>query len=117
VAAVQALSGKWRNQLGSELVLDVAPDGHLTGSFRSGVGTVPHDRHYPIAGFAAGDVVSFCVSFGSRGVATWIGQLTEREGVARLPMLWYLASDVPDPDEARSLWSSVRAGSDLFLRA
>jgi hypothetical protein len=111
------LSGRWRNQLGSEMDLSIGPDGRISGRFRSAVGTVAATTTYALAGFARGDLLAFCVGFDGHGVAAWVGQHTERQGKERLVLLWQLAHDIPDDREASWLWSGVRAGSDTFTRA
>jgi hypothetical protein len=112
----EIFSGKWRNQLGSEMELSVTPEGRVAGQFRSAVGTASHAHSYPLVGFAESDLISFCVSFGGHGVAAWVGQHTVRQGRERIATMWHLEQDIPNEQEARWLWSGVRAGSDVFTR-
>jgi hypothetical protein len=109
-------AGKWHNQNGSEMELHVAADGRVSGWFRSAVGSVPHDRSFPVVGWRQGDLIAFCVSFEAAGVVAWAGQHTVSNGVERVETLWHLAHDIPDASEPRWLWSGVRAGADHFVR-
>jgi hypothetical protein len=108
--------GKWHNQNGSELELRVGADGRVTGSFRSGVGSVPHDRSFPLTGWHSGDLIAFCVRFDGAGLAAWSGQHTVSGGLEKLETLWHLAQDIPPESEPRWLWSAIRTGADHFVR-
>lgn len=109
-------SGKWRNQLGSEMEIAVQPDHRITGVFRSGVGAVDPQREFPLVGFQSGDVMTFCVSFERFGLAAWVGQHTTAGGVEQIVTMWHLAENVPEELERAWLWSGVKAGSDTFVR-
>jgi hypothetical protein len=110
-------SGKWRNQLGSEMELAVQADDRITGVFRSGVGAVDPHREFPLVGYRSGDVISFCVSFGRFGLAAWVGQHNAAAGgVEQITTMWHLAENVPEELERAWLWSGVKAGSDTFVR-
>src|SRR5207247_2502960 len=68
------LSGTWYNQHGSELRVQVDPEGKISGTFRSGVGFPDAEEEFPIAGFAEGDLFGFTVSFGKYdSVTSWTG--------------------------------------------
>jgi hypothetical protein len=109
-------NGKWHNQNGSEMELSVGADGRVSGWFRSAVGAVRPDRAYPLVGWCSGDLIAFCVSFESAGVASWAGQHTQSGALEKIETLWHLAQDIPAPSERDWLWSGVRAGADHFVR-
>jgi hypothetical protein len=109
-------SGRWHNQNGSELELQVAVDGRVSGWFRSAVGSVRHDRAFPLVGWRSGDLIGFCVSFADSGLAAWTGQHTVSGTLERIETLWHLAHDIPAESEPKWLWSSVRSGADHFVR-
>lgn len=110
------LSGKWRNQHGSELDLKVGTDGRVHGSFRSAVGDVDQDREFEVVGVQSGDLVAFCADFHGQGVTAWAGQYTAHEFEEELLTQWHLALDVPEVEEPDWLWSGVRTGEDRFVR-
>ena len=109
-------AGKWHNQNGSELELQLAGDGRVSGWFRSAVGAVPHDRSFPLTGWRSGDLIAFCVRFDTAGVAAWSGQHTLSGGLEKLEALRHLAQDIPPQSEREWLWSAIRTGADHFVR-
>jgi hypothetical protein len=40
--------------------------------------------------------------------------VVEVHGAPELKTLWYLIVDIPDPDEAMGLWTTVHTGADTF---
>jgi hypothetical protein len=108
--------GRWHNQKGSEMELEVRADGSIRGSFRSAVGAVRRDQSFPLVGQRSGDLIGFCVQFGEAGVAAWTGQHTESGGLETIETLWHLAQDIPPERERDWLWSGVRSGADRFVR-
>jgi hypothetical protein len=112
------LSGRWKNQHGSEMQLRVGPGGRLTGTYHTAVGDPSPKQEFELVGFARGDLVAFTVDFGRFGSLTaWAGQHTRSEGTERIHTLWHLAKNIPDADEPRALWAGVLAGADTFERA
>lgn len=111
VSKASAAPTIFRNERGSELELVFHEGGRLGGTFRSGVGKVSAAQRFEVVGVYEGDVVAFTVNFAkAKTLGAWVGQ---RMGDT-LVCLWHLAKDVPDDDEARELWGSVRTGSDVF---
>jgi hypothetical protein len=112
-----SIVGRWRNQLGSTLELQVGPDDAVTGTFRAAVGTVHAERDYHVSGYALGNAVAFCVDFRPHGsVATWTGHHVEDGRGERLVTLWHLAQPVDEPHGGTELWRGVVAGADEFQR-
>ncbi len=110
------LSGRWRSQCGSEMVLHVSEDGHVKGSYRSAVGSVDPLSEFPLVGWASGDLLSFTVSFGGRGIAAWVGQHAGATAEGHITALWHLAEDIPEDLEPGWLWYGVKTGADTFSR-
>ena len=112
-----AVSGRWRNRLGSTIDLTVEDDHHLHGTYHTGVGVPDTATGFHVVGFAEGDAVAFCVDFGRRGsVASWSGHHLSDEHGERLVTLWHLAQPVRDPHTDADVWRALMAGSDEFLR-
>ncbi len=111
-------SGRWRNGLGSEMALAVAPNGTVTGIYRTGVGLPSPAEEFPLTGYAERDLLAFVVNFGRYGsLAGWVGQHTVSADKVRIETLWHLARDVPEAEEPASLWAGILAGANLFERA
>lgn len=112
------LSGRWKNGLGSEMTLAVAPNGTVTGTYRTGVGVPSPAEEFPLTGYVERDLLAFVVNFGRYGsLAGWVGQHTVDGGKERIETLWHLARDVPEADEPTALWAGILAGANLFVRA
>ena len=110
-------SGKWRNELQSEMDLVVDTAGSVTGTYRTGVGSPSPVEEFDLVGFASGDLLSFTVNFGQYGSLTsWAGQHTVQAGAERIKTMWLLAKNVEDAGEPASLWGAVLTGSDTFRR-
>ena len=118
------LTGRWRNEQGSEMVLELSGTGALSGRYRSAVGRVSPDNWYPVAGFSSGDQVGFCVHWArpsgrasaAASVSCMVGEHTVVNGVDELRVTWLLERNVPDEREAADLWSAVTTGSSMFRR-
>lgn len=112
----RALKGSWYNQHGSELRLEVADNGKLSGTFHSGVGILPASDVREITGFVAGDLVTFSVSFGDqRSLTAWTGHHVA-EGEEALHMMWHMSVSVPGRNAEQDLWKGVWTGNDVFRR-
>ena len=111
------LRGTWRNQLGSELILEPDPEGRLCGRYRSGTGEVA-GTSYPITGSydpePAGPavVLGFVVDWTAvHSVTAWSGQFQPADD--SISATWIMTTEA-DRDEA---WSSTRIGQDRFRRS
>ena len=114
---MSGVSGRWCNRLGSILDLTVGEDHRIHGSFRTRVGGPMVASEFPVAGFAEGDAMSFCVDFGRRGsVASWSGHHVSDDHGERLVTLWHLAQPVRNPHSEVDLWRAMMAGADEFTR-
>ena len=111
-------AGTWYNQHDSRMTLQVTATGAVSGTYQTGVGLPDRQETFPVAGFAAGDLIAFTVNFGSHGSLTaWAGQHTrDGSGTERLDTMWYLARNVPDADEPQRLWGGIWSGADVFRR-
>jgi hypothetical protein len=116
--AVMDFAGTWHNQHGSVMDLEISDDGRVTGRFMSGVGLAELGEPFALAGFVAGDLISFTVDFGPRGSLTaWVGHGWLEHGVERIETLWQMAVELPLPGEQATLWRGTWAGADTFARA
>jgi hypothetical protein len=109
--------GTWHNQHGSEIQITVDPDGRVHGTMAVSDGTA-RAQSFPLAGFARGDLIAFCVDFGRHGsVTSWTGHLVDPDGPeARIESLWHMATLVPHPQRRDERWKSVWTGADDFRR-
>jgi Avidin family len=112
------LSGRWYNQHGSELQVQVDNEGRIDGSFRSGVGFPEAEEAFPVAGFAQGDLFGSTVSFGKYdSVTSWTGHCGIEGGEEVLSSLWHMSVGlVPGGAGEGQLWKGVWAGADVFRR-
>ena len=112
-----ALSGRWRNRLGSTMDLTVSDDHRVHGTFHTNATSPEGGAAFPVGGFVEGDALCFCVDFGSRGsVASWAGHhLTDADG-EHLVTLWHLARPVRSPHDDADVWAALLAGGDRFDR-
>lgn len=109
------LNGKWKNELGSEMLLTVAANGQVTGRYQTMVGSPGDTEEFDLIGFASGDLLSFTVNFGKYySLTSWVGQHTEESGVEIIKTLWLLAKNVED--EPGQLWGAVLTGYNNFNR-
>ena len=115
--SASALTGTWRNRLGSVMRIEVERDHRIHGTLQTGVGGETSSKEYAVAGFAEGDAVSFCVDFGRSGsVAAWAGHHLSDASGERIVTLWHLAQPVRDPHGEKDVWSAVIAGANEFTR-
>lgn len=114
-------SGKWKNQLGSEMELLTVGD-LVAGKYRSKVGSTGGIQEFDLIGTASSDIISIIVNWSAvashNSITSWVGQLTKNPaGDDVLKTMWLLATDVVDDQlEDKLLWGSVRAGADEFRR-
>lgn len=114
---MNAHDGTWYNEHGSKLVLEIAPDGRLTGSFESALGLAAPGERFPVTGFAAGDLVAFTVSFGKYlSLTNWAGHRTVADdGEEILETAWQMAVS-PPPAKDVERWKGTWTGSNVFRR-
>ncbi|MDE3087750.1 MAG: hypothetical protein KGJ77_13445 [Acidobacteriota bacterium] len=115
-ALAVVLGGRWRNQLGSELVLEPESDGNLRGTYRTatGAGTeVAAPVHGSWDPGAGGDcvVVGFAVAWRTvHAVTTWCGRYRAVEDT--IEASWLMSSETDPHDD----WRSTFTGHDVFHR-
>ena len=121
---VPELAGVWRNEAGSELVIEVDAR-RVSGRFRNAAGDARARDGYPVRGWLNGDLLAFCVDWGSPGndeakaldsVSCWVGQHTRDDEGEAIRTQWLIERNVADPDEAEKLWGAVLTGADLFRK-
>lgn len=124
--------GRWRNERGSEIRLEIADEGEspslhvpVRGSYRSAVGRVAVETELPLCGWVAGSRICFTVSFRDRSgsepvdsLASWCGHLEELvDGTTVLSTLWHLSrAPAEDDAERRRGWGEVLAGASRFAK-
>ena len=119
VATMSGFSGRWTNQLGSEMNITVTGQS-VTGTYQSAVGNVVSGKKYNLVGFVSEDIIGFVVDYDdSVAVATWIGRYVSTEGVERIHTLWHTGSTYADKSHTkkRDLWDSFGTNADVFDRA
>lgn len=115
--------GRWRNQHGSELELEVEDGGRLRGWLKvdvglaSAAGKTVERRAFPLAGFVSGELVSFSVGFGRlHSITAWAGHLVKTPDGPRIEASWQMVVGTPpDPHDIRS-WRGTWTGFDVFRR-
>lgn len=117
-----SIAGKWYNELGSTMVLDVEPGGFIKGPYETAVGDA--QGVYSLTGWVDPDVgptgstaIAFTVlwnnqSGNSHSVTGWSGQYQVVNGTECILTHWLLTSET-DPSDS---WQSTLIGSDTFLR-
>lgn len=109
-----ALSGPWRNQLGSLLTLRASSDGRLEGFIESKVGGA--EGTYPVTGFwQSGEqgekIVGFVVAWPpTQSVTSWCGRLETDDGT--ISAMWMLTEQSAGANQ----WQARRIGNDTFVR-
>jgi Avidin family. len=58
-------TGRWKNQLSSEMVLQVTGS-KVTGKYKSAVGEVDPNKEYDLEGFVIDDLIGFTVLWADR---------------------------------------------------
>jgi len=115
-------TGQWYNQLGSWMNLRVT-NGAVTGTYHTAVGAPNPADTFDVIGTVSDDIVSFVVSWKNgtvdyQSITAWVGQMTKDDDgtTDRIETLWHLVTNIPDPDEPKKLWGTVRTGADRFRR-
>ncbi|PHR91485.1 MAG: avidin [Robiginitomaculum sp.] len=110
-------NGKWRNDMGSELVF-VVKDGLVSGRYNTNVGEPENSKSFPLNGQVDGDQIVFTVNFkGFRSMTAWVGQLTlGADNKPYLRTLWHNTKDIEDAKEKDDIWGSIRTGASEFQR-
>jgi len=109
------IAGTWHNEHGSEIAVEVLPDGRITGQFHTAIGFGTNES-FPVTGFVANNIVVFSASFGKYGSLTsWVGHLVT-EGEPRMETLWQMAVEVPHAKHGDEIWKSIWSGADEFRR-
>jgi len=111
-----AIQGKWCNQLGSRLYLEVDESGTLRGQYRSGTGPLAGNA-YLVHGSCDPGPTAFPMTLGFvvdwrevHGATAWVGHYYPEEEVIRTT--WIMATETDPQDD----WKSTLIGHDLFHR-
>lgn len=116
-----AIGGKWYNELGSWMVLQLGADGRsLTGTYHSAVGQAVEE--YVLTGRLDGNAgastgLGWVVSWqnqqlNAHSVTTWSGQYRIVDGQEFITTTWLLTRE-GNPNED---WESTLVGKDVFSR-
>ena len=115
-----SLTGTWRNQNGSELELNEAVDGTLTGRFLSRKGRAAEGTHYSVVGVHNGGVAAFFVNFRNGdanlvSITSFSGRIVE-EVPRTLHTVWTLAREFQDSaqTEPTHAWNAFLTNADVF---
>jgi avidin family protein len=109
------VSGTWHNEQGSELRIEVGPEGRVIGRFGTAVGFGVGES-FEVTGFLAGTLIVFAVNFGKYGSLTsWVGHVVD-DGEPALRTLWQMTVESPHPKESTELWKTIWSGANTFRR-
>lgn len=119
------MSGRWVNQNGSVLMVEVAEGGAVTGWFESRKGRAARGQRYTVVGRANGELLSFLVDFRTDdhnlgSITSFSGRhARDANGNAELHTVWVLARGFEDPERTRPTqpWNSFLVNSDVFRSA
>lgn len=113
-------AGRWRNELGAEMVLETRSDGHLGGTYRSPVGDASGEyalegRFDPAPPEGTEGALGWSVLWRNRdrdahSVTSWCG--CHDPARDELRTTWLLTAEVSEC----AAWSSTRVGHDVFVR-
>lgn len=110
-------SGKWVNELGSYMELEVNGTA-VTGKYVSmvtedGSGPTPP---FDVYGSVSGDLINFNVNWGAE-ITSWIGHgIIYAGGKASILTLWQIVHTVEDEADPTNQWKTISAGADEFSR-
>jgi Avidin family len=116
--------GRWVNQNGSILSIDVQKERRIGGRFISTKGRAAQNISYPVDGCINGELASFIVNFASdaadlRSMTSFSGRYARgADGTERLHTVWILARQYEDDARTKPthLWNSFVTNSDVFER-
>jgi Avidin family len=113
---VKSLRGTWRNELGSELVLEDDGNGAMNGTYRSGKGGM-EGAAYPVCGAydpapsGSCRVLGFVVDWTElHALTVWSGQYQSDDETIRAT--WLMTTETDKTEE----WKSTFVGHDVFRR-
>jgi hypothetical protein len=116
------LSGRWRNDRGSEMILRQT-DHQIVGEYITRIGDDrARDRSAPLVGLASGELVGFVVCFpGTTSLTSWTGRLFQEQGprgpVWKMHTVWHLArEEVGDPPRKTGVWETFLTNTSVFER-
>lgn len=111
------VSGKWYNELGSQMEIFQSADGELKGVYvNSAPGSTDKDAESLIGSLGKGvpATLGFVVNFEDGLYTTsWSGQYRNDEGKEVLKTTWLMTTNVKDSTE---YWESANVGQDRFTR-
>ncbi|XP_066288585.1 uncharacterized protein [Branchiostoma lanceolatum] len=115
-----SLEGVWRNDHGSEMVLNMTGEGHIAGEYRTAVesklGAAGNGPSLIRGAGSRSGASTFGFSVVWRGGAsttTWAGQCLICDGREILETTWLLVGEVAGCEDS---WMSTRVGKDTFYR-
>jgi hypothetical protein len=117
IEEITSVSGRWRNQFGSELWLAADERGALHGQFRNSVGA-PASSPLPVVGSCdpspvdGSAVLAFVVDWTeAHCVTAWCGRYRAEDQT--ISATWIMTSEAPRSEE----WKATAVGHDVFERS
>ncbi|GAB7541293.1 avidin/streptavidin family protein [Cupriavidus sp. CuC1] len=110
-------NGRWVNELGSSMQIEVNADATVTGTYTSSVSEIGAPTpEMLLSGTVAGDLICFTVNWGE-SITAWVGHGILDNQQVRILTLWQMVLAVPDETEPGQQWKTVMAGADEFRPA
>jgi uncharacterized protein (DUF2147 family) len=113
-----SISGTWKNQLGSTLVLTVKGK-NISGYYKTAVGDVNRSKRYPVVGIRDGEIISFIVLWKDHSsITSWVGRHITASDGERIYTMWLMADLYRDKKlkKKREIWNSFFTNSDVFTK-
>lgn len=109
-------AGRWENQYGSVMELDVDAEGRITGRFCTKVGRdetkdLWQGNWFDVVGFANGDLISFVVNYKTSGAMSsvsgrFVPGKKSQSGRHRIETMGHTSFDVPEEERWRGTSST-----------
>ncbi len=115
--SVTNFSGVWRNELNSEMTIDVDEKGAVTGSYCPGATNNLSENRHPLVGFANGDLICFTVDFEHlHMVCSWTGHVIQEHNIDVIKTHWNLVKNLDREEFSMETWGATHNGSNSFKR-
>lgn len=110
-------NGIWRNELGSEMELQVGDHGRVKGVYRPGKDETLVQGEHELVGFVNQNLITFSVDFEHHHILTsWTGHAVKDGREETIKTLWNLVKHIHEPDLPVEAWGSVYSGANFFNR-
>ncbi len=110
-------TGTWRNELNSEMEIQMTSENEIKGVYRPSVHEAYCKGEHQLKGFVNDNLITFVVDFEHHSmVGSWTGHYITDGSEGYVNTMWQLVKSEQEHDLPLEAWGSVYSGANRFRK-